>query len=355
MAKGKGKQRKRIRKRRWDEQSDQDAVSREARKARGRDTGVGAPVEVDLDLDALFTNAETNGLVVSPYGVLAFVELDGEEVLCRVADELTDGRNSVLAPGDKVKVEVLEGERFVTAVRTRRNKLSRPGIYKEREQVFAANLDLMVVVASAAKPRFRPGLVDRYLIAAEVGGVSPVLVVNKMDLADEPPDLIDAYRALGAPVLMTSCVENRGIEELREALANKTSVLTGQSGVGKSSLLNTIDPELDVRVQSVSDSTEKGRHTTTTTRMYRLPDNIRVIDTPGIKQLALWGVSSEEVHHYFPDIFEHAAECKFRDCAHEQEPGCAVRAALEEGEIAEARYESYKRIRDSLAAEEDVY
>lgn len=188
MAKGKGKQRKRIRKRAWDAEHDVDTASREPRRVRGRETGVGAPVEESFDCAACFTEGPANGLVVSPYGVLAFVEVDGIERLCRVQEALTDGKTSFLAPGDRVVIEERDGENIVIAVRVRHTKLSRPAIERQREQVFAANIDQLVVVAAKTRPRFKPGVVDRYLIAAEFGGVSTVLCLNKSDLPGAEPE-----------------------------------------------------------------------------------------------------------------------------------------------------------------------
>jgi len=350
MPKGKGRQRKRTRKRTWDAEQDVDAALREPRRVRGRETGVGAPVDVECDLSECFTDVEPNGRVISPYGVLAFVLTEEGERLCRVTDSLTDGKTSVLAPGDEVRVEQCDDGPTVTAVRRRHTTLSRPAIYKAREQVFAANIDLLVVVTSTAKPPFRAGLVDRYLIAAEVGGVGMLLCVNKIDLAAEP-DEVDGYRALGLPVVNTSCVDGAGIDDLREALRGKLSILAGQSGTGKSSLINSMDPTLRLATRQVSDDTQKGRHATTASRIYQLDGGIRIIDTPGIRQLGLWGVTSQELDYYFPEIARFAAECRFRNCVHDREPDCAVRSAVESGQIAAHRYESYHRIRRSLEEE----
>ncbi len=355
MPKGKGKQRKRIRKRRWDEDRDVDAVTREPRRIRGRESGIGAPVTIEKRFEDCFQDVEANGLVISPYGVLAFVLIDGEEQLCRVAESLTDGRTSVLAPGDEVRVERDGDEYLVTAVRPRHSKLSRPDtLIKEREQVFAANIDLLVVVASAVRPAFKTGVVDRYLIAAEMGDVSVLLCLNKIDLMEQEPPPVSVYEELGLPVVRTSCETGEGIHDLRRHLVGKTSVFSGQSGVGKSSLLNALSPDLDIAIQNVSRITDKGRHTTSSSRLYILDDDIRIIDTPGIRQLGLWGVQAAELDFYFPELAERAPRCRFRDCVHIHEPGCAIREAVEHGEIPRLRYQSYRWIRESLA-EEDRY
>jgi len=296
---------------------------------------------------------EPNGLVISRSRKWAFVQWDGREELCKLTDDLAQ-RGAALAPGDRVLIEQIEGEPWVRAVAPRRTKLSRPSMEHAGadEQVFAANIDVLVVVAAIARPAFKPGLVDRYLIAAEIGGVSPILCLNKMDLAQAEPPELQAYRDIGVRVFVTSCETGQGIAELREALRDKISVFAGHSGVGKSSLLNALQPDLDLETREISDATQKGRHTTTTARMYQLDGGIRIIDTPGIRALGLWEVSPEAVAYYFPEIAEHAAGCKFRDCTHTHEPKCAVRDAVESGAISRQRFESFCRIRESLRDEE---
>ena len=340
---------KRIRKRRWGA-DELDAVTRERRRHRGRDSGA-SPEETGPR--EYFSDIEPNAVVVSPYGALAFVETSGLEVLCRVARELMAGKSSILAPGDRVLVEFDAEGACVRAVAKRRNKLSRPEVGAApqsggREQVLAANLDLLVVVASTAQPPFKPGLIDRCLIAAEVGGVPFLLCVNKMDLVTNEPAEVGLYRELGIPVVNASCVTGQGLEDLRGWLRGKQTCLTGHSGVGKSSLINALDPRYDIATRSISESTKKGRHTTCTSRLYHLADGIHIIDTPGIRQLGLWGVSREEFDFYFPEINALSVECRFRDCTHVHEPRCAVLEAVASGAIPKARYNSYLRIRASL-------
>jgi ribosome biogenesis GTPase len=169
-----------------------------------------------------------------------------------------------------------------------------------------------------------------------------------MDLVEEEPAEVNLYRDLAMPVLETSCVSGQGLEALRASLRGQHACLAGHSGVGKSSLINALDPRYDIHTQEISDQTKKGRHTTTTSRLYHLHGDIHIVDTPGIKQLGLWGVTPEEVDFYFPEMKTLAPHCKFRDCTHLHEPDCAVREAIDSGAIAAARYESYKRIRESL-------
>ena len=338
------RRKKRVRERDW-HPGDHDALQHERKRLRGLDVGLGPEA---VPIEERFTDIEPNGVVVSPYGVLAFVECDGEEKLCRVGEALCVGKTSILAPGDAVFVEPDEDGFVVSAVRKRRSKLSRPAIRGVREHVLAANVDLLVVVAAVAKPRLKAGLLDRYLIAAEIGGVSTVIVFSKMDLVDEEPEAAQTYRELGAQVICASCVTGMGIDEIDRTLAGKRAIFTGQSGVGKSTIINCLSPELDLETREVSRFNEKGRHTTTTSRLYRIGHNTEVIDTPGIKQLGLWGVSVEEIAYYFPEMGALADQCRFRDCTHLHEPDCAVRAAVEAGDIAPSRYESYQRIRESL-------
>jgi ribosome biogenesis GTPase len=299
---------------------------------------------------------EPNGTVMAHSKKWAFVEVDGAEAVCIIDEGLRESGATLLAPGDRVLVAWEEGQAIVRAIAPRRSRLSRPASEHGRvpEQVLAANVDVLLVVAAAAQPPFRPGLVDRYLIASQVGGVPPVLCINKIDLVDAPPPEVDLYRELGIEVFLTSCESGAGLDALRARLANTTTVLSGHSGVGKSSLLNALDPGLEVLTQSVSSATDKGRHTTSAARLYRLRDDIRIIDTPGIRALGLWGVSPEELAYYFPEIADRAAGCRFRDCTHTHEPHCAVLAAIESGEIPPARVASYLRIRASLESDRNI-
>ncbi|MBI4560241.1 MAG: ribosome small subunit-dependent GTPase A [Candidatus Hydrogenedentes bacterium] len=291
-----------------------------------------------------------NGVVVSHVGAWAFVYIEGQEFQCVIDERMGDDVATLVAPGDLVRVEFENDQWIVRAVAPRRSKLSRLALRHARvsEQVIAANIDLLVVIASVVQPRFKPGLVDRYLITAEVGGVQPMLCVNKMDLVETEPEEISAYRSLALPVVATSCRTGAGLDELRRQLEGKISVLAGHSGVGKSTIIRSLCPELEIPVAEISASTQKGRHTTTRGYLHVLPGDIRIIDTPGTRELGLTGISREEVKLYFPEIVARATECRFRDCTHTHEPNCAVRAAVESSQIPKLRYDSYLRIRESL-------
>jgi len=346
----KGRRKKKIRVRQRDWESDADSsFTHDLKRHRRTDTPLSDSAP-EPDIPAEF---EPNGVVIAHSKKWAFVLYEDKEIRCRISDYLQEGDSTILAAGDRVLVAAASGdeaEPIVAAIAPRHTRLSRLAIEHSHvsEQVIAANVDVLVVVATTVKPAFKQGLVDRYLIAAEVGGVEPLLCMNKSDLVEQSLPVIATYRELGFGVIETSCVTGKGIGELRSALEKKVSVFAGQSGVGKSTLLNALDPSLDIATREVSRSTEKGRHTTTVSRLYELPGDIRIIDTPGIRQLGLWEVSPEEVAYYFPEIAEEGGRCKFRDCTHTHEPGCVVLATVEAGGIDKRRYDSYLRIRRSI-------
>ncbi|MGE0479939.1 MAG: ribosome small subunit-dependent GTPase A [Phycisphaerae bacterium] len=228
-----------------------------------------------------------------------------------------------------------------------------------REHVLVANCDQIVIVASVAQPRLKPHLVDRYLVAAHRGNLRPIICFNKSDLSEVDADyedesyagprltvheLYDEYTRLGYTCLHTSATTGAGIDELRAALRGHISVLSGQSGVGKSSLINAVEPGLELAVGEVSAENEKGRHTTSHARLLRLSAGGYVVDTPGIRQFDLWAVAPGELEAYFIEFVPLVAQCRFSDCFHDQAEGCAVQAAVEAGEISARRYLSYVKM-----------
>jgi len=343
------KKRKLVRERDWEQNYDQSFTHDRAKHRRAQTKLTERP-DVDSPLPKDFT---PNGRVVSHTKKYAFVLVEETLHLCLVDERITSPDATLLAPGDEVLVSFEADEAVVRGIVPRRTRLSRPASAqgKAKEQIIAANADLLVVVAAADSPPFRPGLVDRFLIAGEIGGVKPLLCINKMDLVESEPPELEAYRKLGIPVVCTSCETGEGIQALGEALAGQLSVVAGHSGVGKSSLLHALDPELRVITQPVSESTNRGRHTTTNARLYRLHGGTDIIDTPGIRALGLWQVAPEELTGFFPDLAEVAAHCKFRDCTHIHEPDCGVLAAVASGTVQPERYASYLRIRASLESE----
>jgi ribosome biogenesis GTPase len=214
---------------------------------------------------------------------------------------------------------------------------------RRREHVLVANVDQLVIVMSLVEPDLKPHLIDRYLATAQQGGLSPILVLNKADRVEAVrfQPIIGAYSQLGVPTLLTSALDGTNVARLRELLRDRATVFSGQSGVGKSSLLNAIQPDLALRVKTVSEVNQKGRHTTTTAELIRLDFGGWVVDTPGVRQLQLWDTRPEEVEGFFPDFRPFVALCPFPDCTHTHEEGCAVKDAVVRRWISERRYHSY--------------
>jgi ribosome biogenesis GTPase len=288
------------------------------------------------------------------------VELTGGGIAaCHLPKALARTQSSELAVGDRVRIARRPaGDRVVAAIEPRANRLSRPDPFlAHRERVLAANLDLAVVVTSLRQPPLATGLLDRILVALAHGGVPAAIAVNKVDLATSPPGsdpelaLLAPYRDLGAAVVLCSTRTGAGIDELATLLAGKTAVFVGHSGVGKSSLLQALAPGLEIAIGGLSELNQRGRHTTTRSQIYRLPGEVRLIDTPGIREFGLWRIRPEELADYFDEFAAVAPRCRFSDCSHSHEPGCAVQAAAERGEIPPARYATYRRMLAALADE----
>jgi ribosome biogenesis GTPase len=262
-----------------------------------------------------------------------------------------------VAIGDRVRyADAGEGRGVIVEILPRESKLSRPAPVpgaRVFEQVIVANADLVLPVFSVAHPTPKWGLLDRYLVSAEAAELPSLIVINKLDLAWKNPGFeeeIEVYRRIGYPVLQVSAATGEGIEELKRALQGKLSVLVGKSGVGKTSLLNAIQPGLGQRVRAVSQGElGKGRHTTTHLEMFALDFGGALVDTPGIREFGLWDIAGEELAYLFPEMDEFVGRCKFGlSCRHDREPGCAVRKAVVAGSISPYRYQSYMRLREEL-------
>jgi ribosome biogenesis GTPase len=244
----------------------------------------------------------------------------------------------------------------IVEVLPRKSKLSRPApVPGQRvfEQVIVSNVDRVLPVFSVANPAPKWGLLDRYLVAAEAAGLPSLIVINKLDLAWKNPRFeaeIEVYRRIGYPVLPVSAATGEGVDELKTALQGKLSVLVGKSGVGKSSLLNAVQPGLGLRVRAVSNGElGKGRHTTTHLEMFALDFGGALVDTPGIREFGLWDIRAEELADLFPEMARYVGRCKFGlSCRHDREPGCTVRKAVVAGEISPYRYQSYMHLREEL-------
>ena len=267
---------------------------------------------------------------------------------------------SLVAVGDWVTITLQEdGTGMIEEIAPRKSVLSRTrpsarnrSLASDREQVLVANLDQVVFVFSTKKPYPSLRKLDRFLVVAEMNELTAVICVNKIDLTglDKARQLFSLYEEIGYRVIYTSIPENRGIEELRDCLRDKITVFAGSSGVGKSSLLNAIQPGLGLKVNEVSQASGKGLHTTRYAEMFPLDFGGYVADTPGIRGLALFDVEPTELDAYFREIASYVSECRFSDCSHRHEPGCAVRTAVEQGEISRQRYESYLRLREEHEA-----
>lgn len=262
-----------------------------------------------------------------------------------------------VAVGDRVcYVEAGAGRGMIVEVLPRDSKLSRPApVPGQRvfEQVIVSNADLILPVFAVANPTPKWGLLDRYLVSAEAAEIPVLILINKLDLAWKNPafnEEIEIYRRIGYPVLLVSAATGEGIEELKRALQGKQSVLVGKSGVGKTSLLNAIQPGLGQQVKAVSNGEHgKGRHTTTHLEMFALDFGGALVDTPGIREFGLWDITADELAYLFPEMAGYVGQCKFgMSCRHDQEPGCAIRKAVMTEAISPYRYQSYMNLRREL-------
>ena len=292
--------------------------------------------------------AQLKGIVVSHYGRQVVVETaEHEQHTCKLRQNLGD-----IACGDRVAFHPQEdtGDGVVVAIEPRDNLLEKIGFGKQAKPV-AANVGQVVIVC-AVEPAPNIYLIDRYLVAIENLNAQATLVLNKIDLADDTHqsiiDSINSYRALGYSVIHTSAADERGIDELRNKLKNTTSIFVGLSGVGKTSLVNRLIPETNARVAEVSENSGEGRHTTTVSSLYHLPDGGELIDSPGVRDFTPHINSKDEIFYGFVEIRNIPDKCKFANCSHQHEPGCAILKAVENGEISKTRYGSYQHMLSDL-------
>ena len=259
-----------------------------------------------------------------------------------------------LAVGDRVRLEHDAHAQAwaIDEILPRRSRLARraPGGGKG-ERVIAANIDQVLIMFAAAKPEPHPRMLDRFLVIAEANDLGARVVVNKIELVDDARARFGDYERAGYPVHYISVKQQLGIQEVRDVLTGQVSVISGPSGVGKSSLLNALFPGLGLRVSEISESVNKGRHTTVGAFLHPLPGDVggAVVDTPGLREIGLWEFPIERLDSCFPELRAHREECRFADCSHLSEPGCAVRDALGRGDVSVARYDSYVKLRGEIA------
>jgi len=276
-----------------------------------------------------------------------------EPRLCRIRGNLFEESSYInkIAVGDEVEVDLTAAEDagWILRMFPRRTKLSRRPSVGYPEQVLVSNADTLLMVASMRTPPFRGGLVDRLLVAASCGGLEPVLILSKADLAtsDEISPIENLYSSLGYTILVISIPESRGLESLRDLLQNRTTVLSGHSGVGKSSLIKALFPDWGIRIGRISNKSGKGRHTTRMAEMFRIPIGGFIVDTPGIRELEPL-VTPNELDSHFVEFVPYLGQCKFKGCTHIHEPQCLIKDAVTSKKITEQRYKSYCTLFESL-------
>jgi ribosome biogenesis GTPase len=279
----------------------------------------------------------------------------GDETLITTGDlidvvPLTDDLDASTYPRHAAKA----ADWVVVRIHPRESKLSRPGKGRHGgehfEQVMVANVDLLAIVVSVRNPPYHPRLIDRFLVSAERGEVPPLLCLNKIDLLDDdaPPELADIDQ-FGIDVLRYSAATGEGLDALHDAIRGRTVAFVGHSGTGKSSTMNAMFPELALRVGRLRRGDQRGRHTTTRVSLFRVDDEgTLLVDTPGIKSLDIWGIEPDELRWYFPEFEDHWNDCRFNDCTHTHEVGCAVKEAVEAGTIRPLRYDAYVRLYEAM-------
>lgn len=311
-------------------------------------------------LEQLAVGTELSGVIVRHYGLYFDVQTDAGLIRCTLRGLLKREKvkTDPAAVGDRVKVtlqtpETDPPEGVIEEIAPRTRVLSRLARGTDDiEQVILANPDQLLAVFAIRNPRPSPRMIDRLLLIAEARELPAAVCFNKLDLqkGDNLQELRERFESAGYRVFGTSVVTGEGLDELREWLASKITALAGPSGVGKSSLINALVPELELRTGQISDATGKGRHTTTWTQLFRIGPDTYIADTPGMRALGLWGVEFDYLDEYFPEFRPYIGQCQFTDCRHLTEPGCAILAALDQGHIHPDRYASYRAL---LVGEEE--
>jgi len=290
------------------------------------------------------------GLIIKAQSGFFTVETGQGFIVCQLRGKLKKGRatGDIAALGDKVWITVLDDKSgVIEEVDERKQAIVRldprpQGIY---QQVLLANADQAIFVFACAHPNPKLRMLDRFLVITEKQKIPSIIVANKIDLVENPKEIFSLYESIGYRVIYTSTQSGAGVDELHDTLKNKISALAGPSGVGKSSLLNKIQPGLGLAVNEISKVMDKGRHTTVTRQMFPLAGGGYVADTPGWKSLGLWDTEPEEIEAYFPELRELVQNCQFSDCTHTHEPKCAVLTAVKDGRVHRERFDSFLRLR----------
>jgi len=290
-----------------------------------------------------------DGTVIAVHGPLVRVQVGDDTLVVASRRRLNweGGTPSAarLVVGDGVTLEMRGEDGVIVAVHARRNSLLRKAPMKNRAQILAANVDQALLVFAAVEPEPKPGLLDRFLVACHLAGIEAVITINKIDQGlDKVEQWLPAYEEMGYRVLRVSARTGWGLGVFKRLLVDRTTLFCGPSGAGKSSLLNAVYPGFRLKVGSLSESTGKGRHTTSMAELMPLPYGGFVVDTPGLKEFGVWDATTEELEAAFPEIAGRAGSCRFPNCTHQHEPECAIREAVESGEIAESRLKSFEKI-----------
>jgi ribosome biogenesis GTPase len=304
---------------------------------------------------------ELNGTVIRSTGSWSTVMLqDGRIVECRLRGQYRIKglrTTSPISVGDKVvvRLEADENAGVIDKIQERKNYIIRKSVNLSKEaHIIASNVDQALIIATVHQPRTSFGFIDRFLCTSEAYNIPASVILNKLDLnqskklSELQENYVNCYGSIGYPVFAVSALDGTGIDNLKDWMKDKVTLVAGHSGVGKSTFINALVPDLDLKTSEISEMHNKGTHTTTFAEMFPLPHGGYIIDTPGIKEFGMIDMDIYEVSHYFPEIFSLSSNCKFNNCVHRNEPGCAVLAALEENAIPESRYSSYISILESV-------
>jgi ribosome biogenesis GTPase / thiamine phosphate phosphatase len=308
-------------------------------------------------------NSTLCGRVITGINNIYAVLIENKEYLCRIKGKIFDEEErsyNPIAVGDIVHIlqdSHTDNKGWIISRDKRKSYLVRYNKKRRAPQILASNVDILVCVTSAKMPPFRPRFLDRLLISSRAGNIEPVIFLNKFDLklSEEDEIRLNNYSDIGYKVFYGSAKTGRKIKELGNYINNKISVFAGQSGVGKSSILNALKPGLGLKVGEISQKYNRGAHITNYAQMFKLNDSSNIIDTPGIRELDIYNIESRELIHYFPEFVKLLGKCSYSSCLHIDEPGCIVKEYVKQGKIHSDRYESYLRMYESLKENENRY